>query len=54
MGKTMVFYTIGSTGIGLVMGVMGFSLGPIIVASMIGAPGLHLLWLIARARGMVP
>jgi hypothetical protein len=53
MGKIMILYSVGSTGIGLAMGVMGFSLGSIIVASMVGAPGLHLLWLIAKARGMV-
>lgn len=52
--KIMVFYSLGSTAIALVMGVMGFGVGTVIVASMIGAPGLHLLWIIARMRGIVP
>ena len=52
--KIMMIYSLGSTGIALVLGVMGFGIGTMIVASMVGAPGLHLLWVIARMRGIVP
>ncbi len=50
----MMFYSIGSTVIGIVMGVMGFKMEVVIVASMIAAPGFHLLWIIARMKGIVP
>lgn len=52
--KMMVFYSLGSTVVGLVLGVMGFKLEIVIVASMMAAPVFHLLWLIARAKGIVP
>ena len=54
MFKLMLFYSIGSTAIGLMLGIFGFRIEVVIVASMLGAPVLHLLWIIARMRGIVP
>ena len=53
MGKIMLWYTLGSTAIAVLLGMFGFGIETVIVGSMIGAPGLHLLWLIARMRGIL-
>ena len=52
--KIIVFYSIGSTAIGIVLGLMGFRIEVVIVASMLAAPVFHVLWLIARVKGIVP
>jgi len=54
MVKLMLFYSLGSTVIGVLLGVFGFRIEVVIVASMLGAPVIHLLWIVARTRGIVP
>ncbi len=52
--KIMVFYSLGSTAVGIVLGLMGFRIEVVIVVSMMAAPVFHVLWLIARSKGIVP
>ncbi len=52
--KLMLFYSIGSTAVGIMLGVMGFKIEVVIVVSMMAAPVFHVLWLIARSKGIVP
>ncbi len=52
--KLMLFYSLGSTAVGIVLGLMGFKIEVVIVTSMMAAPVFHVLWLIARSKGIVP
>ena len=52
--KLMLFYSLGSTAAGIMLGVMGFKIEVVIVVSMLSAPVFHGLWLSARSKGIVP